>query len=253
MRIEEGKLYFLKDDYLRSHKDKLLIKNKKGGNYRPFLCVNDPEHPAIKWMVPVSSNLKKYEDVINKNEKAKDLIKFYNTSAFGKRTFLIQNACPCLYRDILKEYQTPNNESIILGKREKTELLKYTKLAVHKLNNNVNVGFISKNTYKEILTTYINQRLISSKNYAILGNEAVKMGNTLSLNGYIIDVNGKRYEVKKAFLNKSKDNINLLTKRGKEKQFSKDCIQNDDIRIQDAADKKTETSTTCEVQELEME
>ena len=254
MRVEEGKFYFLKDEYRLNHTKGNIMKTKKNDNYRPYVCVNDPEHPAIKWMVPISSNLKKYSNLLNNNKNANELIKIYHTNEFGNRAFLIQNAVPCFYRDILREYQTKNGNTISLGRKELKDLLKTTKIAIHKLNNNISVGFLSKEIYKDILKTYINQRLISSKNYAILGNEAIKKGITTSLNGYIIELNNKRYEVKKVFLNKARDNINLLTKRGNEKQFSRDVIVNNDIVINDpGVAESSKQKQTLVSKELEMD
>lgn len=234
MKLIEGRFYFLKDDYLKFHKDSKLMSTRKVKNFRPFLLVNDPERPDIKWMIPISSNVKKYKRI--KNADNKKLIQFHKTSAFGERAFLIQNACPCLSRDILKEYQTRDGKSIILGKKELNSLLKQTKLMVHLLNAGIDIGYVSKNTYKEILKPYINQRLISSKKFALLGIESIKKGNTQSLNGYIIQKDNKRFEVKRALLNDSNTNIDLVLKRGNQKIFVEDAIQNKDLKIEEDND-----------------
>lgn len=238
MKLIEGRFYFLKDDYLKFHKDNKLMSTRKTKNFRPFLMVNDPERPDIKWMIPISSNVKKYKR-IKKFDKNK-LIQFHKTSAFGERAFLIQNACPCLARDILKEYRTSDNKQIILGKKELNSLLKETKLMVHLINAGINVGFISKNTYKEILKPYINQRLISSKKFAVLGIESIKKGNTQALNGYIIQKDNKRYEVKRALLNDDNTNIDLVLKRGNQKLYIENAIQKNDLKLDDESDLMSE-------------
>ncbi len=59
--MEVGKLYFLKDEYLEKFN---LTLNKGPGHDRPFLCCHEDKFcPDIKWMVPLSSKLDRYEEI----------------------------------------------------------------------------------------------------------------------------------------------------------------------------------------------
>ena len=43
MKAENGKFYFIKDDFFKLFKDYKLMENKENGNKRPcYFCFNDP-------------------------------------------------------------------------------------------------------------------------------------------------------------------------------------------------------------------
>ena len=44
MKVENGKFYFIKDEFFDIFKDYKLMQNKESGNKRPcYFCFNDPE------------------------------------------------------------------------------------------------------------------------------------------------------------------------------------------------------------------
>lgn len=98
--------YFLKDKYFKDFPDKGLmrnhetINNKKHG--RPcFYCFQDHSNPDIYWMIPISSQYKKYKAIhdtkVAKYGSCKTILLGYVLNK--KSAFLIQNMCP-----IRKEY-----------------------------------------------------------------------------------------------------------------------------------------------------
>ena len=69
MKVENGKFYFIKDEFFDIFKDYKLMQNKENGNKRPcYFCFNDPENKEIIWFVPISSKVDKYK-VIYENKK----------------------------------------------------------------------------------------------------------------------------------------------------------------------------------------
>lgn len=82
MKVENGKFYFIKDDFFDVFRGYQLMENKENGNKRPcYFCFNDVEDEEIIWFVPISSKVDKYK-VIYENKKKKKR-KVYNF-VFGK-------------------------------------------------------------------------------------------------------------------------------------------------------------------------
>ena len=63
MEIKEGKLYFIKDEFLIKYGDKYnLMENKEEkGTKRPtYFCFRDSKQNEILWFVPMSKQYEKY-------------------------------------------------------------------------------------------------------------------------------------------------------------------------------------------------
>lgn len=113
MEIEEGKFYFIKQDFFDMVKDKLLLENKNNGNKRPcYYCFKDSKNENIMWCIPISSKVNKYESIYNYK-----LQKYGNVDniVFGyvegeKRAFLIQNIFPITKKYITEIYIKQNKE-----------------------------------------------------------------------------------------------------------------------------------------------
>ena len=73
MEIVEGKLYFIKDEFIEKYNPKYhLMENKEAGTKRPtYFCFRDKIDKDILWFVPMSSKydkyLKLYNDIRTKN------------------------------------------------------------------------------------------------------------------------------------------------------------------------------------------
>ena len=64
MKIEEGKFYFIKDEFFNKIDEKLLCLNKREGNKRPcYYCFKDSKNEDIFWFLPISSKVEKYKKV----------------------------------------------------------------------------------------------------------------------------------------------------------------------------------------------
>lgn len=64
--MNKGNLYFIRDEYFEKFPDQKLLTNKEvtklGKRNRPcYYAFPDEEIPEIKWMVPVSSQIDKFE------------------------------------------------------------------------------------------------------------------------------------------------------------------------------------------------
>ena len=109
-----GGLYFLREDfYLRFSSlcpyISAMAKCGEDGtdrHGRPHICIGS-SHRALLWMVPISSQVEKYEREIAKQTQKYgtcDKVQIVRLST-GTRAALIQNIIPCTPRYIDREYQ----------------------------------------------------------------------------------------------------------------------------------------------------
>ncbi len=103
--MKQGTFFFITDDFFKKHDPaNRLMKNKEGTHHRPcFYAFPDKKEPDIFWCIPISSQVKKFENIAQ-NKISKQLAKGIknpkcNTIRFGevlgqKRAFLIQNLFP---------------------------------------------------------------------------------------------------------------------------------------------------------------
>ena len=82
LKVQQGFSYHIKDDFFEMIKDKYLMSNKEDGNYRPhFYAVQDKKNLDLYWMIPISSQVEKYKEII---EKKKQKYGKCNTIVIGK-------------------------------------------------------------------------------------------------------------------------------------------------------------------------
>ena len=113
MIIEDGKFYFIKDEFFDIFKDYKLMENKECGNKRPcYFCFRDRKNKEIIWFVPISTKYDKYKKIYdNKKLKVgnKPVYNFVFGSVLGKKAvFLIQNIFPTTEEYILEKYTNSN-------------------------------------------------------------------------------------------------------------------------------------------------
>lgn len=102
MLIKKGFFYHIKDEFFQRIHDEKLLQNK-GNNRRPhFYAMEDAKNPEIFWMVPVSSKVEKYSNLI---ERSIERYGKCNTIRIGyvsgrKAAFLVQDAFPIISKYI---------------------------------------------------------------------------------------------------------------------------------------------------------
>ena len=132
MEIVEGKLYFVKDEFVEKYNPKYhLMENKEAGTKRPtYFCFRDKIDKDILWFVPMSSKydkyLKLYEDIKSKKGIEPNNFVFARNLAGKKAVFLIQNMFPTLEKYIEQEYKKAGI-SIKVPKVVKEEIDKKTR------------------------------------------------------------------------------------------------------------------------------
>lgn len=110
-KIENGKFYFIKDEFFEKVNDKTILLNKDNENKRPcYYCFKDNSNEKIIWFIPISSKIDKYKKIFS--YKLNKLGKV-DTIVFGKvnndeRAFLIQNMFPVTEKYIEEKYRRNN-------------------------------------------------------------------------------------------------------------------------------------------------
>ena len=111
MKIQEGKLYFIKDIFLDKYGKRYnLMGNKTEKNTkRPtYFCFKDSRNEKLLWFVPMSKQYEKYIKIYNdKKEKIcrePNNFVFFNNIAGMKGVFLIQNIFPTTEIYVQEEY-----------------------------------------------------------------------------------------------------------------------------------------------------
>lgn len=115
MVIEDGKFYFIKDEFFDVFKEYNLMINKENGNKRPcYFCFRDRKDKEIVWFVPISTKYGKYKKIYE-NKKLKSgnrpVYNFVFGNVLGKKSvFLIQNIFPTTEKYIEEKYTNSNKD-----------------------------------------------------------------------------------------------------------------------------------------------
>ncbi|WP_371381854.1 type III toxin-antitoxin system CptIN family toxin [Sporomusa aerivorans] len=105
-----GTFYFITDKYFTDFPDDKLMTNKEYVNGKPhnrpcYYTFKDKANP-IYWVIPISSQISKFQGIYNKKVSQKGIC---DTIVFGyvlgeKKAFLIQNMCPVTDEYINNQY-----------------------------------------------------------------------------------------------------------------------------------------------------
>lgn len=109
--MTKGKFYFLSDEYCDKFSRYGVMANKEtvsdGLHRRPcFYAVQDLKSENIYWMIPVSSRIEKYRNILEEKLKR---YRVYDGLEFGyvqgrEAAFLLQNICPVTEKYIVEKY-----------------------------------------------------------------------------------------------------------------------------------------------------
>lgn len=135
MEIRQGYSYHIKDIFFELIKDAKLMENKENDNYRPhYYAVKDLNNNML-WMIPISSQVEKYQKIINKKVQKYGKCNTIIIGIFGgkKNAFLIQNAFP-ISEKYLDHIHTIDNHPIQVHKELDKKLSSKLKevIAMHK-------------------------------------------------------------------------------------------------------------------------
>ena len=143
MVIEDGKFYFIKDEFFDLFKDYGLMVNKENGNKRPcYFCFRDKFNKEIIWFVPISTKYEKYKKIYeHKKQRQHRVYNFvFGEDVAKKAVFLIQNIFPTTEEYVLEKYITENKDvEIALNVRKK--VIAYSRQVIMKAEQGINIPF----------------------------------------------------------------------------------------------------------------
>ena len=96
MMPSPGYVYYISDDYFKDVNDPYLLQNKGIGHGRPCYCCEKSPETGLYWMIPLSSQRKKFRE---KHDKTVSRYGRCTTIVLGQyadkgAAFVIQNAFP---------------------------------------------------------------------------------------------------------------------------------------------------------------
>ena len=160
MIIEDGKFYFIKDEFFDIFKDYKLMENKESGTKRPcYFCFRDRKNKEIIWFIPISTKYDKYKKIYD-NKKLKvgnrPVYNFVFGNVLGKKAvFLIQNIFPITEKYIEEKY-TNSNIDVEIPTVVRDEIITIALRVVRLAEEGVNIPFNNIIEMKEILLKELN-------------------------------------------------------------------------------------------------
>lgn len=153
MKVENGKFYFIKDEFFDIFKNYELMQNKENGNRRPcYFCFNDLESTEIIWFVPISSKIKKYKAIYEKKKKERKVVyNFVFGNVLGKeKAFLIQNIFPTTEKYIESKYQN-KMQDVEITETLKRKIIKTSTNVIKLAKKGINIPFYDILEMKKML------------------------------------------------------------------------------------------------------
>lgn len=136
MKIEDGKIYFINDEFIEKYGKKYkLMENKEKGSKRPcYFCFKDKEEESIIWFVPISRQVGKYKKIYeNKKSKMKrEPLNFvFGEVRNSASVFLIQNMFPTLDKYIIDKYTINKTDDVTIFEDTKIKVLNTAKIVIN--------------------------------------------------------------------------------------------------------------------------
>ncbi len=155
MVIEDGKFYFIKDEFFDIFRDYKLMENKENETKRPcYFCFRDRKDKEIIWFVLISTKYDKYKKIYDNKKlkvKSRPVYNFVFGSVLGKKAvFLIQNIFPTTEKYIEEKY-TNSNIDVEIPIVVKDEIITTALRVVRLAEEGINIPFINIIEMKKIL------------------------------------------------------------------------------------------------------
>ena len=130
--------YIIKDKFFVDMSDPYLKGNKEG-NRPHYYCFEDT-CTGIYWMIPLSSQLDKYKQIVEKKEKAGkpcDIIHIVKLDDNRESAFLIQDMFPIIEEYIEREYTIAGNHLMLTSEHTAKEIEQKAKKVMGMLKRGV--------------------------------------------------------------------------------------------------------------------
>lgn len=130
--------YIIKDKFFDDMPDPYLKGNKEG-NRPHYYCFEDTSK-GIFWMIPLSSRINKYKQIVDKKEKLGkpcDIIHIVKLDDSRESAFLIQDMFPITEEYIEREYTIAGNHLMLTSEHTAKEIEQKSKKVMGMLKRGV--------------------------------------------------------------------------------------------------------------------
>lgn len=130
--------YIIKDKFFDDMPDPYLKGNKEG-NRPHYYCFEDTSK-GIFWMIPLSSRINKYKQIVDKKEKLGkpcDIIHIVKLDDSRESAFLIQDMFPITEEYIEREYTIAGNHLMLTSEHTAREIEQKSKKVMGMLKRGV--------------------------------------------------------------------------------------------------------------------
>ena len=138
MRMKKTGFYIIKDKFFDDMPDPYLKGNKEG-NRPHYYCFEDTSK-GIFWMIPLSSRINKYKQIVDKKEKLGkpcDIIHIVKLDDSRESAFLIQDMFPITEEYIEREYTIAGNHLMLTSEHTAKEIEQKSKKVMGMLKRGV--------------------------------------------------------------------------------------------------------------------
>ncbi len=155
MPIENGKFYFISNEFIKKYGIKYnLMQNKETGNKRPcYFCFKDRTNDTIIWFVPISKQYEKYKSIYEKKKlkiQHEPLNFVFGIVKDENAVFLIQNMFPTVEKYIDEKYQVKNND-ITISRPLQKEIIEKAERVLRLEKRNIHIAFSNLTDFKKEL------------------------------------------------------------------------------------------------------
>ena len=132
MDIVENGFYIVKDEFFKEFSDKYLKTNKAGN--RPHYFAYRDHKTNLLWLIPMSSQVQKYQMIIDKRLSANkpcDTLHIAELDNGKTNVFLIQDMFPITDKYIEREYTINGNHLVLSSERQIKIITQKAKKILH--------------------------------------------------------------------------------------------------------------------------
>lgn len=150
--MKEHGFYIIKDEYFELVKDPYL-KFNKGENRPVYYCFKEDANESLFWMIPLSSKVSKYKDIIFKRQlsnKPFDGIYICKLPTSREAAFLIQDIFPVTSEFIAREFLIGDNHLILTDEKDIQAISKKAQKVIKLISRNIKITKTSPDIVKII-------------------------------------------------------------------------------------------------------
>ena len=150
MRLIEGKLYHIKNEFFDKMNGYGLMNNHEDGHSRPTYFMIKMEE--MLWFVPLSSKIEKYKSIVEHKIKKFGYCKSIIITKLDNKesVILLQNSFPILEKYISHAHLI-NGKSIYISSELKKEILNNFKFMLSLKEEGINLFFTDIDKIREVL------------------------------------------------------------------------------------------------------